>query len=205
MYIFEKYFHSRLQAKELHNVIRMPVTVDVYADKAAVGAAAAAVIVAKSKAAIKARGRFVVAFSGGSPPAIVCADSALLSAENIAAVDWEKWVVFFSDERCVPLTHADSNCRVVQVLLFRSFVCSCTLRTQISRSNATLHTTDAALKAALLDKVPIEPAHVHTLNAALANKPGAAAKAYERKVTQCFAGGSSSGESSSQAAVFDLV
>ena len=44
----------------------MPVTVDVYADKAAVGAAAAALIVEKSAAAIKARGRFVVAFSGGS-------------------------------------------------------------------------------------------------------------------------------------------
>ncbi|KAJ3410570.1 6-phosphogluconolactonase [Chytridiales sp. JEL 0842] len=53
---------------------------------------------------IKASGKFTVAVSGGSLPTVLAA--VLKSNKNI---DWDKWHVFFADERCVPLDHADSN------------------------------------------------------------------------------------------------
>ncbi|KAG4305009.1 hypothetical protein PORY_001684 [Pneumocystis oryctolagi] len=51
--------------------------------------------------------KFYVAISGGSLPKIL--------GENIADlvdVDWNKWKIFFADERVVPLFHKDSNYRL---------------------------------------------------------------------------------------------
>jgi 6-phosphogluconolactonase len=72
-------------------------------------------ILGVAAAAIKSRGFFrcayfpflrvswlSVALSGGSLP-------ALLKALQTAETEWAKWHVFFSDERVVPLDHADSN------------------------------------------------------------------------------------------------
>ncbi|KAF7731224.1 suppressor of los1-1 [Apophysomyces ossiformis] len=66
-----------------------------------------------SRDAIAARGAFTVAVSGGSLP-------KLLSKELIhnTNVDFNKWHVFWADERCVPLDHADSNYLEVKKTLF---------------------------------------------------------------------------------------
>jgi len=91
----------------------------VFATKAQIGQAVAKRIVELSAAAIKARGVFTVAFSGGSLPAIVCA--GLLEAGD--DLDYLKWQVFFSDERCVPLDHKDSNFNAVNnKLLSKVFI-----------------------------------------------------------------------------------
>lgn len=53
--------------------------------------------------AITHRGRFTIALSGGSLP------NNLAPLAQIKEIQWDKWQVFFSDERLVPLDHADSN------------------------------------------------------------------------------------------------
>lgn len=49
--------------------------------------------------------KFKVAVSGGSLPAYL-ASRELLNSTEIA---WDKWEIFFADERAVPLDHPDSN------------------------------------------------------------------------------------------------
>lgn len=49
--------------------------------------------------------KFKVAVSGGSLPAYL-ASKELLNSTEIA---WDKWEIFFADERAVPLDHPDSN------------------------------------------------------------------------------------------------
>ncbi len=56
---------------------------------------------------ISARGRFTVAFSGGSLPGLLC--PPLLADPLIRQIDWARWQIFFADERCVPLDDPESN------------------------------------------------------------------------------------------------
>ncbi|CAK9781281.1 unnamed protein product [Cutaneotrichosporon oleaginosum] len=53
--------------------------------------------------AIAQRGKFTIALSGGSLP------NNLKPLAALKDVQWDKWQVFFSDERIVPLDHPDSN------------------------------------------------------------------------------------------------
>ncbi|KAJ2487442.1 suppressor of los1-1 [Coemansia sp. RSA 2050] len=62
-----------------------------------------------SAEAIKQHGRFTVAFSGGSLPATV----AKYLKDN-KSIDFSKWFVFFSDERCVPHADPESNFKLVK-------------------------------------------------------------------------------------------
>lgn len=55
--------------------------------------------------AIDKRGKFTLALSGGSLP------NNLKGLVGQQGVHWEKWEVFFCDERVVPLDHEDSNFR----------------------------------------------------------------------------------------------
>ncbi|KAG0344373.1 suppressor of los1-1 [Podila humilis] len=57
-----------------------------------------------SAEAIHHHGKFTLAISGGSLPKQL---SAVL--KNNKSVDFSKWIVYFADERCVPLDHEDSN------------------------------------------------------------------------------------------------
>ncbi|KAG0226324.1 suppressor of los1-1 [Actinomortierella wolfii] len=66
-----------------------------------------------SKEAIARHGKFTVALSGGSLPKQL---SAVLKHNK--EVDFTKWVVYFADERCVPLDHADSNYLLSKTELF---------------------------------------------------------------------------------------
>lgn len=78
--------------------------------------AAAGYVAQVSAQAIAARGRFLVAFSGGSLPGLLFPQ---LTAKPMQAnIGWEAWHVFWSDERCVPLTDRDSNYRIARECLF---------------------------------------------------------------------------------------
>jgi 6-phosphogluconolactonase len=58
------------------------------------------------------RGRFAVALSGGSTPKAFYA--LLATAEYRNRLDWSCVHLFWSDERCVPPEHPESNFRMVQ-------------------------------------------------------------------------------------------
>ncbi|KAK4552221.1 suppressor of los1-1 [Recurvomyces mirabilis] len=65
--------------------------------------------------AFKRHDVFRVAISGGSLPKTLA--KALLAASSGSdddKVDFSKWEIFYADERCVPLTHEDSNHKLVQ-------------------------------------------------------------------------------------------
>jgi len=91
-------------------------TVQVFENNDKIGAAAADFIAKQSAQAIKDRGVFTVAFSGGSLPEIVA--KGLTTDENKKKIDFSKWVVVFADERCVPADHADSNYKACNQFIF---------------------------------------------------------------------------------------
>ncbi|KAH7915324.1 hypothetical protein BJ138DRAFT_1122693 [Hygrophoropsis aurantiaca] len=66
------------------------------------------------KEAIEKKGRFTLAISGGSLP------KQLRGLRDLpdGAVKWNKWQVFYADERVVPLDHDDSNHRLCMAELF---------------------------------------------------------------------------------------
>lgn len=55
--------------------------------------------------AIDRKGRFTLAISGGSLPKML----RFLDGPKSSRVEWDKWVVYFADERVVRLDHPDSN------------------------------------------------------------------------------------------------
>ncbi len=57
--------------------------------------------------AIQERGCFIVALSGGQTPHAIF--KSLSQAEHQKRVDWSKVLLFWSDERDVPLNHPESN------------------------------------------------------------------------------------------------
>lgn len=63
--------------------------------------------VSLAEESIKARGAFFVALSGGSTPKSLY--QLLASPKYKNKVDWSKVHLFWSDERCVPPDHPDSN------------------------------------------------------------------------------------------------
>lgn len=81
----------------------------------AVAEAAADRIVAAARNAIRRRGRFRIALSGGSTPRPVYA--LLVAAPRVGAVDWSRVEWFWGDERCVPPDHPESNYGVARELL----------------------------------------------------------------------------------------
>lgn len=81
--------------------------VQVYSDADSLARAAAEYFVTLAAEAITARGRFIVALSGGSTPRAIY--SLLASTEFAPRVDWARVQVFWGDERCVPPDHPESN------------------------------------------------------------------------------------------------
>ncbi len=85
-------------------------TIKVYPDRERLAEAAAQHIVAQARAAIAERQRFTIVLSGGSTPQPVY---ARLAQGGLAdSIDWACVHVFWSDERCVPPDHPDSNYRM---------------------------------------------------------------------------------------------
>ena len=75
----------------------------------AIARAAADAFVAQCQQAIKVRGRFTVALSGGSTPKALHAVLVDCCAKDPKLIDWSRVKVFFGDERLVPPDHPDSN------------------------------------------------------------------------------------------------
>ena len=73
---------------------------------------AAGMIAAASLISIDQRGAFNIALAGGSTPGPVY---ELLTADS--DIDWSRCNIFWSDERCVPPDHAESNYRLVREAL----------------------------------------------------------------------------------------
>ncbi|KAJ3300121.1 suppressor of los1-1 [Blyttiomyces sp. JEL0837] len=83
--------------------------INVFESNAAISQALNQKVAHLSQEAIARWGKFTVAVSGGSLPTILSAE-----LKKNATVDWAKWHVFLADERCVPLDHADSNCKLIK-------------------------------------------------------------------------------------------
>lgn len=72
-------------------------------------------IIGRACDAIKLRGKFHLALSGGSTPREF--HTLLAQAENAAKIDWSRVHIYFGDERVVPHDHPDSNFRMARETL----------------------------------------------------------------------------------------
>ena len=89
-------------------------TVETFEDPVALSLVAARHIVATAQAAITARGQCTIALSGGTTPQ----GTFTRLAEDFAdALAWRAVQIYFSDERCVPPDHPDSNYGAAKKLL----------------------------------------------------------------------------------------
>lgn len=71
------------------------------------------------KSAIASSDSFKIALSGGSLGNVL--KKALIDNTSIASeVQWDKWEVYFSDERLVPLDHPDSNYGLFNELVLKN-------------------------------------------------------------------------------------
>jgi 6-phosphogluconolactonase len=91
------------------------VTVKVFDDGSALATAAAQTIASIADEAVASRGRFTVALSGGGTPRETY--MRLAQPPYGDTMPWHRTFVFFSDERCVPHDHPDSNYRMARETL----------------------------------------------------------------------------------------
>jgi 6-phosphogluconolactonase len=88
----------------------------VHSDSQALAAAAAAFVLEVGQEAIRAKGRFFIALSGGTTPETLY--RTLTSPAFVDRFDWSRTTFFFSDERCVPLNDPRSNYALANKTLF---------------------------------------------------------------------------------------
>lgn len=93
-----------------------------------------------AKASILGKVWFSVALSGGSTPKRLY---SILAEDYTTKVEWGKVQIFFSDERCVPKDHPDSNYRMVNDALL-SLIDIPTAN--VHRMQGELNPTEAALE-----------------------------------------------------------
>src|SRR5215510_2054995 len=79
--------------------------------------AAATLLYDVGRQAVENHGRFFLALSGGSTPERLY--HRLVHAQSTDRFDWSHCTFFFSDERCVPPDHPDSNFGLANRTLFR--------------------------------------------------------------------------------------
>jgi 6-phosphogluconolactonase len=85
-----------------------------YPNANAVARAAAEYFVDTANHFVDSQGYFSVALSGGSTPKVLY---SLLATDFQARIPWSNVYLFWSDERCVPPDHVDSNYRMVKETL----------------------------------------------------------------------------------------
>lgn len=81
----------------------VPANWQVFPDRTALTAHAAAMILNSARDAIDARGAFHVVLAGGQTPLAVYAQLAMSPA------DWQNWHWYFGDERCLPVGDTGRN------------------------------------------------------------------------------------------------
>jgi 6-phosphogluconolactonase len=86
-------------------------------------------ILQAQREAVEKKGRFTVALSGGSLPKML---RGLIGNEG---VDWDKWQVYYADERAVPLDDPDSN----------HALCTKELYSKVPLPEANIHPIDTSL------------------------------------------------------------
>ena len=84
----------------------------VLATTEAAAQAMARFVAALAKECASSRGRFTIALSGGSTPRRVY--RVLASPPYSMEMAWDRWQIFWSDERCVTPDHPDSNYRMAK-------------------------------------------------------------------------------------------
>ena len=96
----------------------MPAVPDIriHSDNQAVAEAAAAFVLEVGKEAIRTKGRFLIALSGGTTPETLY--RVLASPAFANRFDWSRATFFFSDERCVPSDDSRSNYALAKKVLF---------------------------------------------------------------------------------------
>ena len=72
-------------------------------------------VAALAKECSASNGRFTIALSGGSTPRRLY--EVLASPPYSKEMAWDRWQVFWSDDRCVPPGHQDSNYRMAKEVL----------------------------------------------------------------------------------------
>lgn len=77
--------------------------------------AAAAFVADLAETRIAAEDRFTIALSGGYTPRYLY--ELMASPPYVQSITWERWYVFWGDERCVPPDHQDSNYRMTREAL----------------------------------------------------------------------------------------
>ncbi|KAK1437480.1 hypothetical protein QVD17_03271 [Tagetes erecta] len=83
-----------------------PPTVHKFETEEQVAVALAIYILHLSAKSIAANGTFSVVLSGGT---LINTLRKLTEPPYVSSIDWSKWLIFFLDERVVPLDHPDSN------------------------------------------------------------------------------------------------
>lgn len=81
--------------------------IEIFPDQASLALRAAEQFAALSEYAIRKRGRFVVALSGGSTPKAM--NALLATPRFVELIEWDKVFVFWSDDRCVAPEDVESN------------------------------------------------------------------------------------------------
>jgi len=89
-----------------------PPTFYSFASGAELVKALAELVLEAQKEALEKKGRFTVALSGGSLP------KYLAGLIGNTRVKWDKWQVYYADERAVALDHEDSNHKLCMDVLF---------------------------------------------------------------------------------------
>lgn len=75
----------------------------------ALAAALRAYVISCQEAGLQRHGVFKVAVSGGSLPKTLAQALLAPPSSETDVIKWDKWEIFFADERAVPLDHPDSN------------------------------------------------------------------------------------------------
>jgi len=87
---------------------RLPLRWEVFADAGALAEGAAGCIAAESARALARGGDFLIVVAGGTTPRAVYAKLADLDT------DWDRWQIWFGDERCLPDGHIERNDRMAR-------------------------------------------------------------------------------------------
>lgn len=95
--------------------MRTRARLNVFASPEQMAEAAAELVLGQADASIAAGRRFMIALSGGSTPQGLY--RALASPSNVQRVAWDSWLIFWSDERCIPPDHVESNYRMAKEAL----------------------------------------------------------------------------------------